>query len=160
MVMAEPQNLQTIGELEFSTGLEIMPRLAFRDEIQTAIEKWYGAAEQAEASVAEAISPEAEGTAIEFISSSSQQRNIEAMQEIQAELLGKSTPAVRLVASTITAAAAKQASDIHIEPQANDTVVRLRVDGMLRAGYDYCHIEAQAKRAITFSARAQRKDAR
>src|SRR5271155_119090 len=132
VAMAEPQNLQIIDELRFSTGMDIIPRLAFRTEIEAAVEKWYGQVEEAEAAVADAIAPEGEDPGMEFISSSSLQRNIEAMQEMQAELLQKSTPAVRMVASTITAAATKQASDIHIEPQATDTVIRLRVDGMLR----------------------------
>ncbi|HKQ86840.1 MAG TPA: ATPase, T2SS/T4P/T4SS family [Candidatus Acidoferrales bacterium] len=132
-VMAEPQNLATLDELRFTTGMDIVTRLAFRSEIQAAVEKWYGAAEQAEATVAEAIAPPANSDpGMEFISSSSLQRNIDAMQEMQAELMQKSTPAVRLVASTITAAANKMASDIHIEPQSTDTIVRLRVDGMLR----------------------------
>jgi type IV pilus assembly protein PilB len=131
-VMAEPQNLHAIDELRFMSGMDIIPRLGFRPEIEAAVEKWYGQVEEAEAAIAEAIAPESEDPGMEFISSSSLQRNIEAMQEMQAELLNKSTPAVRLVASTIAAAAGKQASDIHIEPQATDTVIRLRVDGMLR----------------------------
>lgn len=132
-VMAEPQNLQILDELRFSAGLDVIAQLGFRAEIEAAIEKCYGAARDAEAAVAAAISPSRAGEAgMEFISSSSLQRNIEAMQEMQAELMQKSTPAVRLVGSTITAAATKQASDIHIEPQATDTVIRLRVDGMLR----------------------------
>ena len=145
LVMAEPQNLQIISELEFSTGMKIVPRLAFRDEIRTAIEIWYSGTEQGEDAVAETISPGAGHAAIEFISSSSLQRNIEAMQEIQAELMGKSTPAVQLVASMITAAAAKQASDIHVEPQVTDTVVRLRVDGMLR---DYQRIPRSIQNSV------------
>jgi len=132
VAMAEPQNLQIIDELRFSTGMEIIPRLAFRSEIDAALDRTYGHKEPTEAAVAEAIAPANEDSGIEFISSSSQQRNIEAMQEMQAELLQRSTPAVRMVASTITAAMEKQASDIHIEPQATDTVIRLRVDGMLR----------------------------
>lgn len=132
VVMAEPQNLATLDELRFTTGMDILTRLAFRSEIQAAVDKWYGAAEQAEATVAEAIAPANSDPGMEFISSSSLQRNIDAMQEMQAELMQKSTPAVRLVASTITAAAEKMASDIHIEPQSTDTIVRLRVDGMLR----------------------------
>lgn len=133
VVMAEPQNLATLDELRFTTGMDILTRLAFRSEIQAAVDKWYGAAEEAEATVAEAIAPPAgSDPGMEFISSSSLQRNIDAMQEMQAELTQKTTPAVRLVASTITAAAIKLASDIHIEPQSTDTIVRLRVDGMLR----------------------------
>lgn len=132
VVMAEPQNLHFIDELRFMSGMDIVTRFAFRTEIEAAVEKWYGAAEQAEAAVAKAIAPLNQDPGMEFISSSSLQRNIEAMEEMQAELLHKSTPAVRLVASAISAAAEKQASDIHIEPQAADTVIRLRVDGMLR----------------------------
>ncbi len=82
---------------------------------------------------------------IEFISSSSLRRNIEATQELQAELLQKCTPAVQLVASMITAAADKQASDIHIEPQATDAVVRLRVDGILR---DYQRIPQSIQTSV------------
>ncbi|MGB6978952.1 MAG: ATPase, T2SS/T4P/T4SS family [Candidatus Acidiferrales bacterium] len=130
--MAEPQNLQILDELRFMTGMEIVPRMAFRSEIEAAVERLYGAAVAAEEAVAAAIAPSNEDPGMEFISSSSLQRNIEAMEEMQAELLQKSTPAVRLVASTITAAAAKQASDIHIEPQSTDTVIRFRVDGLLR----------------------------
>jgi type IV pilus assembly protein PilB len=132
VAMAEPQNLRMVDEIRFSTGMNILPHLSFRSEIEAAIEKWYGRAEEAEETIAEAIAPVQEGPEMEFISSSSLQRNIEAMQEMQAELLNKSTPAVRLVASAIAAAAAKGASDIHVEPQSSDTVVRFRVDGMLR----------------------------
>lgn len=132
VAMAEPQNLQILGEVRFSAGIDVVPQLGFRAEIESAIDKSYGAVREAEAAVAAAIAPRGSDAEMEFISSSSLQRNIEAMQEMQAELLQKSTPAVRLVASTITAASAKQASDIHIEPQATDTAIRLRIDGMLR----------------------------
>jgi type IV pilus assembly protein PilB len=143
--MAEPQNLHMIDELRFMSGMDIVPRLAFRSEIEAAIEKWYAAAAEAEAAVAAAIAPAHEDPGMEFISSSSLQRNIEAMQEMQAELLNKSTPAVRLVASTISAAAAKLASDIHIEPQSTDTIIRLRVDGMLR---DFQHVPRSIQNSV------------
>jgi type IV pilus assembly protein PilB len=62
-----------------------------------------------------------------------QQRNIEAMKDMQQELLqkGKTTPAVQLVAGIIKAAVEKGASDRHIEPQQGETVVRFRIDGIL-----------------------------
>jgi type IV pilus assembly protein PilB len=145
VAMAEPQNLQVLDELRFSTGMDIIARLAFRTEIAAAVDKAYGQVEEAEAAVAEAIAPTTDDPSMEFISSSSLQRNIDAMQEMQAELLQKSTPAVRLVASAITAAASKQASDIHIEPQVTDTVIRLRVDGMLR---DYQRIPRSLQNSV------------
>ncbi len=144
VAMAEPQNLNVIDELRFSTGMDILVRLSFRSEIQTAIEKWYSAARDAEIAVDE-IAPAEDAPDMEFVSSSSLQRNIEAMQEMQAELLHKSTPAVRLVASAIAAASAKQASDIHVEPQSTDMVIRLRIDGMLR---DFQHIPRSLQNSV------------
>lgn len=143
MVMAEPQNLRLIDELRFSTGMEIVARLAFRDEIEKAIEKWYRKV-PAEAGPADAAANTG-GPRVEFISSSSLRRNVEAIHGMQAELLQKSTPAVRLAASIITAAADKQATDIHIEPQASDSVVRFRVDGLLR---DYQRIPQSLQSSV------------
>jgi type IV pilus assembly protein PilB len=145
VVMVEPQNLPVIDELKFSTGMNIVTRIAFRKEIEAAVDRAYGVAYRAEAVLAQAMHPTTQDPEMEFISSSSQQRNIEAMQEMQAALLHKTTPAVRLVASMIKASSAKLASDIHIEPQATDTVIRLRVDGMLR---DYEHIPRTVQNSV------------
>src|SRR5271157_4317534 len=69
---------------------------------------------------------------IEFVSTSARQANQEAIQEIQAELKQRRTPAVRLASEIIFGAMQKHASDIHIEPQVGETIVRIRVDGVLR----------------------------
>ena len=132
VVMAEPQNLRLIDELRFSVGMELDARLGFRDEIEAAIEKWYGKAEESKAAEKENAVPPADHARVEFVSSNPLKREAETTVELEADLLQKSTPAVRLVASILTAAATKRASDIHFEPQASDTVVRFRVDGMLR----------------------------
>jgi type IV pilus assembly protein PilB len=130
--MAAPQNLAALDELRFTTGWEISPSLSFRTELQQAIDKHY-AAEEGHASSygtvrgAERIQFEE----VEFLSTSSRQANQEAIQEVQADLRSKKTPAVRLVSEMIQVAMAKRASDIHIEPRASDTVVRMRVDGVL-----------------------------
>jgi len=135
VVMAEPQNIATINELRFKTGKDISPRLGFRAEILSAIVRNYdhfeGTATERQASAAnEGVS--GSETEMEFISTSTRQSNRDAIQEIQAELHQKKTPAVRLVSEIIQKAMEKQASDIHIEPQAAATVVRIRVDGVLR----------------------------
>ncbi|HTU33392.1 MAG TPA: ATPase, T2SS/T4P/T4SS family [Candidatus Acidoferrum sp.] len=130
VAMAEPQNLHVVDELRFSTGMDIVTRLSFRKEIEAAIAKWYRAVHDPESD--DSIPSTDDSPDMEFVSTSSLQRNIEAMQEMQAELLHRSTPAVRLVAAAIAAASAKGASDIHIEPQSSEMVVRLRIDGMLR----------------------------
>ena len=99
VVMAEPQNVATIDELRFSTGKDISPRLGFRAEILSAIVRNYDhfvstAPARQGASTSEAGTLEA-GMEMEFISTSSRQANRDAIQEIQAELNQKRTPAVR-----------------------------------------------------------------
>lgn len=133
VVMAEPQNVATIDELRFTCGKDISPRFGFRAEIQSAIVRSYDhivSAAPARQSINE-VPPETD-IEMEFISTSSRQANREAIQEIQAELNQRRTPAVRLVSEIIQKAMTKQASDIHVEPQATLTVVRIRVDGVLR----------------------------
>jgi type IV pilus assembly protein PilB len=134
VAMSEPQNLDAIDQLRFKTGMKIVPRLGFYGELRDAIAAHYGGSESNAVQGARALERAATAVNMEFISSSEQQRNVEAMREIQAELLQKSktTPAVQLVASIIRAAVQRSASDIHIEPQSGETSVRLRVDGVLR----------------------------
>jgi type IV pilus assembly protein PilB len=133
VAMAEPQNVTTIDELRFSLGKDISPRFGFRAEIQSAIFRNYDRIEgSASMKQAAGESSSETGAGLEFISTSSRQANREAIQEIQAELTQRKTPAVTMVSEIIQKAMAKQASDIHIEPQATLTIVRIRVDGVLR----------------------------
>jgi type IV pilus assembly protein PilB len=132
VAMTAPQNLAILDELRFTTGMEISPRLSFRVELQQAINKHYaadggGAASYGTMRGGERIPFEE----VEFLSTSSRQANQEAIQEVQADLRQKKTPAVRLVSEVLQVAMAKRASDIHIEPRVADTVVRMRVDGVL-----------------------------
>ena len=132
VAMAAPQNLLALDELRFKTGWEISPRLSFRSELQQAIDRHYanaGGHSRAYGTVRGTERMQFEE--VEFISTSSRQATQEAIQEAQADLRQKKTPAVRLVSEAIQIAMAKRASDIHIEPRASDTVVRMRVDGVL-----------------------------
>jgi type IV pilus assembly protein PilB len=136
VAMAEPQNLAIIGELKFTSGKDISPRLAFRSEISAAIARNYEqdpAHTPAEKQIPTSQQDDPDSLyEMEFISTSARQANREAIQEVQIELNQKRTPAIRLVSEIIQKAMTKQASDIHIEPQALATVVRIRVDGVLR----------------------------
>src|SRR6202049_4908549 len=133
VAMAAPQDLALLDQLRFTTGLEISPGLAFRAEVHKAIAKFYAGEEGLPAS--KVISRNHENVRmeeIEFFSTSSRQSNQAAIQEMQADLRQRKTPAVRLVSEIIQIAMAKHASDIHIEPRAAETAVRIRVDGVLR----------------------------
>jgi type IV pilus assembly protein PilB len=131
VVMAEPQNLRLLDELQFRTGLKIQPHFGFQSEVLAAIERLYGTVGT---DAEEKIEVADDLAGMEFLSASSQERNVQVMREMQQELMQKSktTPAVHLVAMMIKTAIAKRASDIHIEPQQGETTVRFRVDGVLR----------------------------
>jgi type IV pilus assembly protein PilB len=133
VAMAAPQNLGALDELRFKCGMEISPRQSFRSEIAAAIANCYSGEKGHASSAPAAGSKEAfEFEDVEFYSTSSRQSNQEAIQEMQADLRQRKTPAVRLVSEIIQIAVAKGASDIHIEPRQAETVVRVRVDGVLR----------------------------
>ncbi|MGB6198643.1 MAG: ATPase, T2SS/T4P/T4SS family [Candidatus Acidiferrales bacterium] len=140
VIMAEPQNLGTIDELRFTSGVSVSPRLGFRNEILAAIDRHYGhipAPKSPSKTVGEnepdeQVDDETVLPDMEFVSTSARQANQDAISEVQAELKSKRTPAVRLVSQIILGAMQKRASDIHIEPQATETLVRIRVDGVLR----------------------------
>ena len=133
VAMAAPQDLAAIGDLGFTTGMEISPRLAFRSEIKKAIAKFYDGSVPETPPTLDTTDPgEQVFEELEFFSTSSRQSNQEAIQEMQADLRQRKTPAVRLVSEIIQIAMAKHASDIHIEPRAAETAVRIRVDGVLR----------------------------
>lgn len=141
-VMAEPQNLRALDELRFLTGMDIAPRLGFPSEIREAIERCYGDAEKEEAEEKAKVPfiEQVDVSDMQFITASSSERNKAAMEEFEAELRNERTPAVRLVSSIVAAAAHKKASDIHIEPHSLGTVVRIRVDGVMR---DLTHIPTE-----------------
>ncbi|MBI1738132.1 MAG: Flp pilus assembly complex ATPase component TadA, partial [Acidobacteria bacterium] len=82
---------------------------------------------------------------MQFHTASASERNKAAMEEFEAELRNEKTPAVRLVSALLSAAATKKASDIHIEPQAMGTVVRVRVDGVLR---ELTHIPMEMQNSL------------
>jgi type IV pilus assembly protein PilB len=133
VAMAAPQNLGLLDELRFACGMDISPRLSFRSEILEAIARQYPdeAGPKSAQPVVEATNylPTEE---VEFFSTSSRQSNQEAIQEMQADLRQRKTPAVRMFSEIVQAAMMKHASDIHIEPRAAETAIRIRVDGVLR----------------------------
>jgi len=136
VAMAEPQNLSYLDELRFRVGMPILPRFSFREDILAAIDKFYGDGVPGE------DFPEDEESAtmfgrdqesledVEFITEDPDDEATEAQRELHAGR--KRTPAVRYLADIMSSAVEKSASDIHIEPRNGPTLVRIRVDGILR----------------------------
>ena len=132
VVMSEPQNLDSLSQLRFSAGCDLSPRFGFRKEIQRALHRFYGIGPALDA-VSDLDRDEYADAAeqMEFISTSKRESNIEAMRELQAELLQRRTPAIEVTSSVLLDAIRKGASDIHIEALGDETLVRMRLDGVL-----------------------------
>lgn len=120
VAMADPLNVMAIDDLRLATGCEIVPAIATEAEINRALDECYGG----QPAVEEPPAGEAEA-------------GMAAQAEVydldrQAAPSGAEAPAVRLVNSLLQQALRERASDIHIEPQAEEIRVRYRVDGALR----------------------------
>ena len=63
VVMAKPQNIQVLDELQFKTGLAIVPRFGFQSEVVAALDRLYGALERP----AEAVQVADDTMGMEFI---------------------------------------------------------------------------------------------
>ena len=133
VVMSEPQDLDKLAQVRFSAGCDLSPRFGFKAEISKAIRTHYKmGVPEVPVEVEKTTCAVSAGGGIEFFSNSKRQSNIEAMRELQAEMLNRSTPAVTEVSSIVEEAIKLGASDIHIEPLAGETTVRMRLDGILQ----------------------------
>ena len=146
-VMAVPQNLHTINDLSFMTGMDISPRLGFESDIIAAIEKCYAKPAQGVEVEQDQVPfiEQVDVSSMQFFTAGSSEKSKAAIEEFEAELRNERTPAVRLVSAILFSAATKKASDIHIEPQGEATTVRIRVDGVLR---ELTHIPKELQAAV------------
>lgn len=144
VAMAEPQDLTIIEQLRSSTGRPITPRFSFRQDIQHGIRKFYDAEDLSKTLVLkdiefstqeEPLQTNAEEeetlTQLEFIVANSREENKEALKELRAGSR-KRNYAIRLLSIILSRAAQQEASDLHLEPGIDSTVIRLRVDGVLQ----------------------------
>lgn len=115
VVMSDPLNLLAIDDIQFYTGMEVVPTISSRAKLAHAIDVYYG--KQYSEKIASEVSQE--------ISEKSELENTEDDTMSDA-------PTVRLVSSIISQASVLGASDIHIEPFEDIVRVRYRVDGELQ----------------------------
>lgn len=109
VAMADPMDFFVIDDLRLSTGFQIEPAIATKDDILRSITKYYNMDDGFEELYGELDSKE---------------------QEVEAT--DQDSPIVRLVNQVIANAVIQRASDIHIDPQETKIVVRNRIDGVLK----------------------------
>jgi type IV pilus assembly protein PilB len=102
LAMEDPTNIEATDLVARMTDKNIVPLVCVAKDIDKALQKWYNA----------------------------EVKTIEEIEVDPVEILN--SPAVKIVRDTITASLNERASDIHIEPHKNKTVIRFRVNGTLK----------------------------
>ncbi len=123
VAMADPQSLPTIDRLRGLTGLDIRPVLALESDILEFIKKYAAG----DIDVDEFLTSLSESD-VEVI----ERENTEERTSTELDRLVEGSPIVNLVNIALLSAVREKASDIHIEPSRNGTLIRYRVDGLLR----------------------------
>src|SRR6516225_2185830 len=120
IIMSDPQDVDTVQELQFILNKDIQPVLAVREQIVEAINRHYG---QTETESVDSMLAEFTDTAIDFTETESVSN--------QAAADDSDAPVVKLVNLIIAEAISLRASDVHVEPFADRVRVRYRIDGVL-----------------------------
>ncbi|MDQ0429925.1 type IV pilus assembly protein PilB [Planomicrobium stackebrandtii] len=110
IAMTDPTDFITIDDLRLTTGFQIEPTIASKEDIVRTIAKYYD--EESYDELLEELPQIAE--------------------EQQRELNDLDAPIVRLVNQILSNAVSQKASDVHFDPQENRVLVRYRIDGTLR----------------------------
>ncbi|MEA3358820.1 MAG: ATPase, T2SS/T4P/T4SS family [Thermodesulfobacteriota bacterium] len=122
VAFSNPRAYEAERDLSFHTGLNIRPAIASERSIKKAIVKHYEMEEDEELTQ---LLLEAESADVEEI------RDIDKQEYNITEKVGKEEPIIALVNHILKTAVVKQASDIHIFPEAKKVHVKLRIDGVL-----------------------------
>ena len=104
VAMNDPMNYIALDDMRLSTGFQISPVIATKEDIVSALYKYYNMSETFEDMELEGLDDEEDEEA----------------------------PAVRLMNQILAVGVQLRASDIHIDPQDTKILVRYRVDGILR----------------------------
>ncbi len=109
VAMTDPTDFFAIDDLRLTTGFQIEPAIASKDDVMRTIAKYY--------------EEESYDDILEDMPQSAEQQ--EDLNDIDA-------PIVRLVNQILSNAVSMKASDVHLDPQESKILVRYRIDGTLR----------------------------
>lgn len=117
VAMSDPLNIFAVDDIKIATGLEVIPAISTRQNIENAINRYYG-------------SESAENAIEEF----KREYRVSDLDDLEAQdtLDISNAPMVRLVNSFIKQAVRLNASDIHLEPYEKTLRLRFRIDGDLQ----------------------------
>lgn len=120
IVIFDPFDYYTIENLKISLNKEIKTALASEQEILEAIETFYGGGGSAMGRMVDKVNDD------DLHSLDTEYESTEHIRDMASE-----APVIKLVNHIISQAIEMRASDIHLEPFAEDLILRYRIDGML-----------------------------
>jgi type IV pilus assembly protein PilB len=124
VAMLDPEDLNTIGFIQKTTNLRILPRLTSPASIKNVLRQYQ---KTLEAEFGDIIKKEA----VEI--KSIKEGEEEAVDEkIDLQKMAEELPIIKIVDTLLKHAILQRTSDIHIEPTDKEVVVRYRIDGVLR----------------------------
>ncbi|MES2436475.1 MAG: GspE/PulE family protein [Patescibacteria group bacterium] len=124
VAMLDTEDLSAIDFIKKKTRLRILPRLTDNESMKSALLQYQ---KTLKAEFGDIIQKEA-GT-LKTIAEKSADGN---QSESDLKKIAEDLPVVRVVDTLLKHAILQNASDIHIEPQETEVIVRYRIDGMLR----------------------------
>jgi len=131
VAMADPLDFDAIQDLSFFSGCAVKPVLAGRTAIKNAVEKVY-LKRATTAAINQIVSDSTEEYSEDLLEVLAAEALPSAAEIQSLEEATRQAPVVRLCNMMMTQAVRAGASDIHVEPTPKDTLVRYRVDGLLR----------------------------
>lgn len=123
VAMSEPHDLRVVDEIERIVRMKVRPVFAFRSSIERMIQRVFE-----EGFAVDSVTADLDESAVELQTDPSEYD----LRSVTVEDLVNGSPVINLVNYLILNAVRSGASDIHIEPDRRCTVVRIRVDGLLR----------------------------
>ena len=124
VAMLDTDDLGAIDFVKKKVGLKILPRLTDTGSMKSALLQYQ---KSLKADFGDII--QKESVSIKTISEAGE--GDEKVSQADLKKLAEDLPVVRVVDTLLKHAALQNASDIHIEPQENEVVVRYRIDGLL-----------------------------
>ncbi|MGC8743991.1 MAG: type II secretion system ATPase GspE [Verrucomicrobiia bacterium] len=121
IALSDPSDLATLDALRYILNGEIEPKVSTEEEIEAALNKYYGASED---EVSKMIQNITEGD----VTVAPMTKNV---TEDDGSTVEADAPIIKLVNSIIVEAFKARASDIHLEPLSKTFRVRYRIDGVL-----------------------------
>ena len=120
LAMSDPLDFIAQEEVKAASRKRVIPMIATHRATEQAISRLYGS--EGTARVIEEMKREAGSAGPDIVPA----------QLVKDSDSSEGAPTIRFVNSLIESAFAERASDIHLEPQEGEMVVRMRIDGLLR----------------------------